>query len=101
MSASASTANQLLTVTYSTPVVHTNLKVPTLGITDLGYQIPGNEVLVFIVLDGYSSSYLRMSLQFNDNTYVSTLKLTYLTIDNTFTPSFSMNYFFPVSFVTI
>ena len=95
---STSSGSQKLTVTYSTPIVNPDLKIPSLGITDLGYQIPGNEIMVFIVLDGYSSTYLRMSLQFNDNTYISRLKLTYLTIDNSFTPSFSMNYFFPVSF---
>ena len=85
-----------MTVTYTTPIVHSNLKVPTLGITDLGYQIPSNEIQIYIVVNRFTRSYLKMQLQFNQNTYLKTLKLTYMAIDNTFTPAFSMNYFFPV-----
>ena len=83
-------------MTYTTPIINTDLKVPTLGITDLGYQIPSNEIQIYIVVNRYTTTYLRMQLQFNQNTYVKTLKMTYMALDNTFTPAFSMNYFFPV-----
>ena len=96
VSTNSATGSQNLTVTYSTPIINTDLKVPTLGITDLGYQIPSNEIQIYVVINRYTTTYLRMQLQFNQNTYVKTLKLTYMALDNTFTPPFSMNYFFPV-----
>ena len=35
-------------------------------------------------------------MQANTNANINNLKLSYLAIDNTFTPAFSMNFFFPV-----
>ena len=83
-------------MTYSTPIVNTDLKVPVLGITDLGYSI-ASEIKLWIVIRGYTTTYLRFQVQGNTKSNLNELKLTYMAIDNTFTPAFSMNYFIPVT----
>ena len=85
-----------MTVTYTTPIVNTDLKVPVLGITDLGYTIAA-DIKLWIVVRGYTTTYLRFQVQGNTKANLNLLKLTYMAIDNTFTPAFSMNYFIPVT----
>jgi hypothetical protein len=95
--ASGSTS-QNVTVTYSSPIINTNLKVPVLGITDLGYQIVSRAAQVQLKVEQYFTTFMKFSVSCNLNSYLSTLKLTYMAIDNSFTPAFSMNYYFPVRF---
>lgn len=93
---SAGVTNQNLTVSYSAAMVNPTLKVPTLGITDLNYNIVSGVVYLYIQVVKYTSTYLTFNVDVNQNLYLSTLKLTYMALDNSFTPAFSMNYFFPV-----
>lgn len=77
-------------------MVNTSLKVPTLGITDLSYLISNGRMYILIEVVRYTSTYMIFNVQVNANSYLSQLKLTYMALDNSFTPAFSMNYFFPV-----
>lgn len=84
-------------LTYSTAMVQSTLKVPTMGITDLNYQIGGGVFLLQVKVTGYSKTGLTFQVIVNTNPYLKTLKMTYMALDNSFTPAFSMNYFFPVT----
>ena len=92
-----SSGNQNSTITYSAAIVNTTLKVPTLGITDLNYQIAGGKIYLLIQVVNYTSTSLIFNVRANSSRILTTLKLTYMALDNLFTPAFSMNYFFPVS----
>lgn len=94
---SGGATTQNLTITYSSSIVNSNLKVPTLGITDLNYQIASGKVYLLIQVVKYMPTYLTFNVQVNMNSYLTTLKMTYMALDNSFTPAFSMNYFFPVT----
>ena len=78
------------------PIVNTDLKVPTMGITDLGYNIVGNDIVVQVKVQQYTQTYLRANVNFNRNSYMTNMYLSYLAVDNSFAPPLSMNYFFPV-----
>lgn len=77
-------------------MINTTLKVPTMGITDLNYQIVSGRVYLLIQVVKYTVTYLTFNVKVNDNSYLTTLKLTYMALDNLFKPAFSMNYNFPV-----
>lgn len=79
-------------------MVSSSLKVPTLGITDLGYKIQSGEIMVLLVIVRYTTTHLIFQTQVNDNSRLNNLKITYMALDNSFTPAFSMNYFFPVNY---
>lgn len=87
---------QNTTVIYSSAITNTNLKVPTLGITDLGYKVQSGDIMMLVVVVRYTQTYLIFQTQVNANSRLNTLKITYMALDNSFTPAFSMNYFFPV-----
>ena len=86
-------------MTYAIPIINTDLKKPTLGITDLGYDIVGGEIQIYLEVIQFAVTHVKVKAQFNRNSYIKTLKMTYLAIDNTFTPAFSMNRFFPVLYL--
>ncbi len=76
----------------------TSLKVPCLGITDLSYKVQTGAIQLLVSIVQYTTTFLKFETKVNANIRLSALKLTYLAIDNSFTPAFSMNYFFPVIF---
>ena len=77
-------------------MIQTSLKVPTMGITDLNYQIAGGVFLLQVQVISYSKTGLSFQVIVNTSPYLKILKMTYMALDNSFTPAFSMNYFFPV-----
>lgn len=52
------------------------------------------QILIKVMV--YTATSLTFNVQANVNNYLQTLKLSYLAVDNLFTPAFSMNYYFPV-----
>ncbi len=90
-------SNQTGSITYSSAIVQTTLKVPTLGITHLDYQINSGAFLIHIVVTACSVTGMTFRVAVNSGTNLRTLKMTYMALDNSFTPAFSMNYFFPVT----
>jgi hypothetical protein len=89
--------SQISTITYSTAIINTTLKKPTLGITDLNYQIVSGQIYLLINVVKYTSTSLTFNVTVNANLYLKSLKLTYMALDNLFTPAFSMNNYFPVN----
>lgn len=81
---------------YSTSMVQSSLKVPCMGITDLRYQISSGVFLLQVQVISYSRTGLSFQVIVNTNPSLKILKMTYMALDNSFTPAFSMNYFFPV-----
>ncbi len=76
--------------------MNSTLKKPTLGITDLNYQIAVGKIYLLIQVATYTTTYLTFNVIVNANLYLTTLKLTYMALDNLFKPPFSMNSYFPV-----
>ena len=72
------------------------LKKPTLGITDLNYQIAVGKIYLLIQVVSYTNTFFNFNVLVNANLYLTTVKLTYMALDNLFTPPFSMNNYFPV-----
>lgn len=66
-----------------------------MGITNLDYTISAGEFLLQVKVTNFSSTYLIFQVIVNQNSYLRVLSLTYMALDNSFTPAFSMNYFFP------
>lgn len=77
-------------------MINTTLKVPTLGVTDINYLISGGRILFQVKVSGYTTTGLTFSVTINVKNYLTLLQMTYMALDNTFTPAFSMNQFFPV-----
>ena len=83
-------------IVYNTPITNTDLKVPVMGITDLGYQINNGKIDFELKVIGKSTTYFRFRAQFDKNSYLRWLKITYMAIDNSFAPAVSLNFYFPV-----
>lgn len=49
-----------------------------------------------VKVQSYTKTGLTFQVTVNSVSNMQTLMLTYMAIDNNFTPAFSMNYFFPV-----
>jgi hypothetical protein len=77
-------------------MVNSNLKVPTLGITDIDFLISSGKIYLLIQVVQYTATLLKFQVQVATSSSLSLLKMTYMALDNSFTPPFSMNYFFPV-----
>lgn len=92
---SGTSTSQNSTIVYSSAIVNTNLKKPTLGITDLGYVIATGRIYLLIMIETYTLTQMTFSVAVNLRSCLTSLKLTYMALDNSFTPAFSMNYFFP------
>jgi hypothetical protein len=54
-----------------------------------------------IQVSAYSKTGLTFTVNINNKTNLITLKMTYMALDNLFTPAFSTNYFFPVYSILI
>jgi hypothetical protein len=78
-------------------MVNPSLKLPSLGITDINYLIIGGRVLVQIEVRTHTSTGLSFRVIVNTRTNLILLKLTYMALDNSFAPPFSMNRYFPVN----
>lgn len=88
---------QSSSITYSSAIVNTGLKVPTMGITNINYQIASGRCLMQVKVISYTTTGLTFQVVVNTVSYLQTLMLTYMALDASFTPAFSMNYYFPVS----
>jgi len=77
-------------------MVNATLKVPVLGITDLNYKILAGRVQLLIEMVKYTVSYCTFNITVNANSNLLALKITYMALDNSFQPAYSMNYYFPV-----
>lgn len=91
---------QSSSLTYSSAIVNTNLKVPTMGLTNLNYLILLGRALLQVKVTSYTATGLTFSVTVNTRTNLNLMALTYMALDNSFTPAFSMNYFFPVSIIS-
>lgn len=72
-------------------MTNATLKNPVLGITDLNYQIVGGVVQLYVAFETVTTTGMKFSVQVNKNSYLKTIKLTYLAIDNAFPPAVSLN----------
>ena len=68
-----------------------------MGLTDLNYLIQDGRMLLQVQVVAFSPSGLTFSVTVNTRNNLNLMALTYMALDNSFTPAFSMNYFFPVS----
>ena len=70
--------------------------MPTLGITDINYSIVAGTVLIKIEVMNYTSTGLSFRVVVNTQNNLVFVALTYMALDASFTPAFSMNDYFPV-----
>jgi len=90
------TTSQNSTITYSSALINTTLKVPTLGITDLGYIIQTGRIYLLLDIVSYTTTNLKFQVDVNQNNCLTSLKITYMALDNMFKPAFSMRQYYPV-----
>jgi hypothetical protein len=67
-----------------------------MGLTNINYLIQSGRVFMQVKVKSYTSTGLTFQVDVNTKSYLSLMALTYMALDSSFTPAFSMNYFFPV-----
>jgi hypothetical protein len=67
-----------------------------MGITNINYLIASGKLFMEVKVTTYSSTGFTFQVSVNVKTYLTMLELTYMALDASFTPAFSMNYYFPV-----
>lgn len=92
---SPSVTSQNATIVYSSALTSPSLKTPTLAITDLDYFFQGGKMSLMLIVVSNSQSGLQFGVQIAVSSTLHLLKLTYMALDSSFQPAFSMNYFFP------
>ena len=70
-----------------------------MAIRDIQYGIVNKQILFQVYITNYTSAGLKFGVITNSKSYLTILKLTYMALDNLFTPAFSMNRFFPVKII--
>jgi hypothetical protein len=87
-----STTSETMTVTYSNAMTNSTLKAPVLGITDLQYIISSFTIDISVLYTARTTTSFTFLVEVNANSNLKLLKITYLAIDNAFTPAVSLNY---------
>lgn len=60
------------------------------------YTITGRYLKLLVAMQTYGQTFMTYSVTVNRNSNLRNLQLTYLAVDTSFSPPFSMNRFFPV-----
>ena len=86
--------NQNVSVTYSSALTAAPTRVVALGIVDFKFSLSDSNMFIYVVNVGMSQTGFIMNVQVNVDTYfLAPMKISYLTVDPSFTQPFSVNYF--------
>lgn len=86
------------TYTYATPLTAVPTRGVIFGIVNLDLQVTNPDLILSIINTNRYQTGFDYSVDSNNGTYISTLLLSFLTVDPSFTQPFSITYFSPVIF---